>query len=88
MALVTLASIYYPVHTDEHEMIIEYIEDKVEDWPKDNHIIIRQDSNTQGGIHESRDEEDIIKDKNIGLFGIIKKCDKGKVLLNLIHVKD
>ena len=31
MALVTLASIYYPVCTDDHETMIECIENKVED---------------------------------------------------------
>ena len=40
------------------------------------------------GIRELRDEEDIIKDKNINPFGITKKCDKGKALLNLIYAKD
>ena len=58
--------------------MMKYIEDKDEDWPKDNYIIIEQDSNAQVGIHKSRDEENITKDKNIGPFGITKKYYKGK----------
>ena len=73
MATVTLALIYYPVHEDEHDKILEFVNDKSADWPKNNFLIIGQDSNAQMGTHYPSNDNNVIKDRNISPFGIEKK---------------
>ena len=85
---VTLASIYYPAHEDEHDKMLEFVDDNSTDWLKNSFLIISQNSNAQMGTCDPSNDNDVIKDKNIGLFGIEKKNDKGKALLNIIRTKD
>ena len=87
MIKVTLASIYYLVEPSDHEHMVEHVADKVLDWPKDNCIIIGQDSNAKVGIRLPVDVDELLH-KCLGPFGMPDLNKKGRILLDLIRSND
>ena len=78
---ISIASIYYPVDYDEHEEIIEFVEQKISELPKLNKIIIGQDSNAKVGISKPL-ESDTIRDPTVGYYGDSSFNTKGENLAN------
>ena len=79
-----MASIYYLVESLEYEYIVEYVANKILDWPNDNCIIISQDSNAKVRIRLPMDTEEILE-KCLKPFGMPNVNEKDRILLHLIH---
>ena len=44
---ISIASIYFPVDSVEHDCMLEFVESKIAEWPNNHSIIIGQDSNAK-----------------------------------------